>query len=555
VIIRMSRGSFLCTLAACLGFMLTGCGGWSSGSSGNSDSAGIPSVPVTSTAAARILDQSTFGPTTASIQHVQQVGFNAFLDEQFNTPATLIPDIPNPNPAQCNLFATQNRNCGQSAWLQIALASNDQLRQRVAYALGQIWVTSTLEIDGRAMTSYLNLLAKDAFTDYRTIMQDVTLSPAMGNYLNMINSNLPANGEIANENYARELMQLFTTGVYLLNEDGSLQSDSSGNPIPVYTEDQIQAFARVFTGWTYANPDGSAPSQFPNRTNNYDSPMAAVESHHDIGAKAILSGVTLPPGQTAAADLQGALDNVFNHANVGPFVCKQMIQHLVSSAPSPAYVERVAKVFADNGSGVRGDMKAVITAILLDQEARANDADTGDSTPAVDGGHLREPILWATAVARALNAQSSNTDLTNHYPYIQLASLIGGVGEAPLESGSVFNFFPPSYMIPETELNAPEFAIENTGTVIPRLSLADRFVNNYNDALAIDLSATSSLGQLASNPGQLVDSLGSTFMHGQMPSAMRSAIVAEISGISDPAQRVRLAVYLVTTSSQYKVIN
>ena len=538
-------------VAGCLCFLLTGCAGWAGSSGGDT-----PPVPVTSTAAARILDQGTFRPTTSSIQHVQQVGFNIFLNEQFNTPATLVADIPNPNPVQCNQFTTAQRNCAQSAWLQIALTGNDQLRQRVAYALSEIWVTSTLEIDGRAMTPYLNLLAKDAFTNYRTIMQDVTLSPAMGNYLNMLNSNLPKNGEIANENYARELMQLFTTGVYLLNEDGSLQLDSNGNPIPVYTEDQVQAFARVYTGWTYANSDGSAPSTFPNETKNYDSPMAAVESHHDMQAKAILSGVTLPAGQTAENDLQDALDNIFNYPNVGPFVCKQLIQHLVSSTPSPAYVERVAKVFADDGSGVRGDMQAVITAILLDPEARANDADTGDSTPSVDGGHLREPILWTTAVARGLNAQSSNTDPTNLYPYIQLASLIGGIGEPPLESASVFNFFPPSYVIPLTTLNAPEFGIENTGTVIPRLSMADRLVNNNNDTLTVNLSAASSLGQLAaSNPGQLVDSLGATLMHGQMPSAMRSAIVAEISGISDPAQRVRLAVYLITTSSVYKVVN
>jgi uncharacterized protein (DUF1800 family) len=551
VISRALRRGCGYAVAGCLCFLLTGCAGWAGSSGGDT-----PPVPVTSTAAARILDQGTFGPTTSSIQHVQQVGFNIFLNEQFNTPATLVADIPNPNPVQCNQFTTAQRNCAQSAWLQIALTGNDQLRQRVAYALSEIWVTSTLEIDGRAMTPYLNLLAKDAFTNYRTIMQDVTLSPAMGNYLNMLNSNLPKNGEIANENYARELMQLFTTGIYLLNEDGSLQLDSNGNPIPVYTEDQVQAFARVYTGWTYANSDGSAPSTFPNETKNYDSPMAAVESHHDMQAKAILSGVTLPAGQTAENDLQDALDNIFNYPNVGPFVCKQLIQHLVSSTPSPAYVERVAKVFADDGSGVRGDMQAVITAILLDPEARANDADTGDSTPSVDGGHLREPILWTTAVARGLNAQSSNTDPTNLYPYIQLASLIGGIGEAPLESASVFNFFPPSYVIPLTTLNAPEFGIENTGTVIPRLSMADRLVNNNNDTLTVNLSAASSLGQLAaSNPGQLVDSLGATLMHGQMPSAMRSAIVAEISGISDPAQRVRLAVYLITTSSVYKVVN
>jgi uncharacterized protein (DUF1800 family) len=260
----------------------------------------------------------------------------------------------------------------------------------------------------------------------------------------------------------------------------------------------------------------------------------------------LLNGTVLPAGQTAEEDLSGALNNIFNHPNVGPFVCKQLIQHLVTSTPSPAYVARVAAVFANNGSGVRGDMQAVIRAILEDEEARA-----GDTNPAYDGGHLREPMLWMTNFLRATGF--TNTDANSSY--FSLSNYSNNLNERPYRSGSVFNFFPPSYVIPQTTLNAPEFDLENTASSILRLSLADSFVNNKITSFTIDLSATSPLGSLdSSSPGQMVDALGKMFMHGQMPSDMRSEILSAIGGLGT-AQQVRIATYLVITSSQYKVMH
>jgi uncharacterized protein (DUF1800 family) len=505
---------------------------------------------TTAAAAARFLDQSSFGPTATTITKVQQLGLNAYLTQQFNTPTTLEPDIPVPFPTQC---ASVSYPCAESEWWQVALTGNDQLRQRVALALSELWVTSTAALAGDNMTPYMNLLAKDAFTNYRTIMGDVSRSTAMGLYLNMMNSNKPATGQIANENYSRELMQLFSMGLYLLNPDGTVQQDASGNPIPAYTEADIQGFARAYTGWTFSNADGSAPTKFPNNTNAYDYPMQAVAANHDTGAKTVLGGAILPAGQTAQQDLDQSLDIIFNHPNVGPFVCRQLIQHLVSSNPSPAYVSRVAAVFANSGSGVRGDMKAVITAILMDTDARG-----ADSNPAVDGGHLREPILYMTNVMRALGFTPTDPNAGADYAYQSLSNYANNLGERPLRSGSVFNFFPPSYVIPSTQINAPEFGLENSASVILRLSLADSFVNNKISGFTVDLSAGSALGTMAaSNPGQLVDTLAATLMHSQMPSTIRTAIVNHISTIAstNPALRLRVAVYLIITSSNYKIIN
>lgn len=492
--------------------------------------------------AARLLDQTSFGPTPDLIQHVQQIGINGWLQEQFNTAATTLPNIPTPLPTICPTAAYV---CAESEWWQTALTGNDQLRQRVAFALGEMFVVSSDTVDGRGITPYANMLANDAFTNWYTIMKDVTLSPAMGIYLNMLNSAKPTGTNIANENYARENLQLFNTGLFLMNQDGSLQLDSGGNPQPTYTEAQVQAFARAYTGWTYANADGSTPTKLIS-TANYFTPMVAVETQHDTTAKAVLNGTTLPAGQTAEQDVDGALTNVFNHANVPPFICKQLIQHLVTSNPSAGYVKRVADVFVDNGNHVRGDMKAVLTAIFTDQEARAGDTDS-----TVDGGHLREPVLWMTALIRGLGF--SNTDANSSY--FSLSNYTNSLGERPYRSGSVFNFFPPSYVIPASTINAPEFSLENTASVILRLSLADSVVNNKISSFKVDLSATSALGQLASNPANLVDALSVLFMHGQMDSNMRTAIINHISSLSNVAQRVRVATYLVITSSEYKILH
>jgi uncharacterized protein (DUF1800 family) len=531
------------------------------GTTNVSSNAQVVNVKASVQTAARLLDQATFGPTLNDINHVQSVGVNAYLTEQFAVPTTLLPDIPATPPTIC---VNTLLPCEQSEWWQTMLTGQDQLRQRVAFALASMFVVSTNSVNARGVTTYQNVLANDAFANFYTIMNDVTLSTAMGVYLNMLNSNKPStvvvNGvppQIANENYARELMQLFTTGIDMLNQDGSLQLDASGNPIPVYTEAQVQAFARAFTGWTFAPLPGGTV-KFPN-TPNYPVPMSAVEANHDMTAKILLNGTTLPAGQTAELDLKGALTNIFNHQNVGPFVCRQLIQHLVASNPSPAYVARVSAVFANNGSGVRGDMKAVINAILTDVDARA-----GDASPNFDGGHLREPMLYMTNVMRGLgytnNDAVAGNDVVANASYNTVGNYTTNLGEKPYTSGSVFNFFPPNYVIPGTTLNAPEFGQENTASAVLRLTLGNSLVYNGISGFTVDLSKTSALGITASKTGvaatdcaNLVDSLGVMFMHGQMPAQMRTAIINHIVTLTDPAQRVRVATYLVITSSFYKV--
>ncbi len=523
----------------------------SPGATQSTSSALTLSLPAaTATAAARFLDQTSFGPTATTIAHVQQIGLLAALNEQFNTPTTLFTLPPDPD-TEC----TSNWQCTQSDWVRIAATASDQLRQRMSLTLSEIWVAPN-HSDG-AMPYYLNTMASDSFTNYRTIMQDLTLAPPMGAYLNMVNSGAPPAGQEANENFGREVMQLFSLGLDVLNQDGTSQLDANNNPKPTYTETQVAAFARAYTGWTYANADGTTPTSF-NGTANWNHAMVAVEARHDKTAKILLGGTTLPANGTAEVDLQGALDNIFAQSNVGPFVCRQLIQHLVSGNPTPAYVARVSAVFANNGSGVRGDMKAVITAILLDHEARDGDKQTGDQaeqTPAVQGGHLREPLLFVPNLLRGLNATQTNpADL---FPYISLAANgIGSLGEQPFNQPSVFNYYPPSYVIPSSTVNAPEFDLENTATIIPRLTLTDSIIHS-GYGVKVDLSATGTLGSLAAVPANLVDYLGMVFMHSQMPTDMRSLILTEVNSIpsTNPAERAAVAAYLVLTSSQYKILH
>ena len=518
----------------------------------------VPPVPITpqaqatAAAAARFLDQTSFGPTAESIAHVQQIGLAAALTEQYIQPPSAFGQPSSPN-AEC---ASANLHCTQSDFLKVAVWGNDQFRQRVAMALSELWVAPSTR--DNAMPFYLNTLANDAFNNYRTIMQDVTLTPEMGAYLNMVNSGVAGPGQIANENFAREMMQLFSLGPELLNADGTLQTDSSGNTIPTYSQLEVEAFARAYTGWTYANPDGSTPSAF-NAAPNWNALMVPVDSQHDTSAKILLSGTTLPQAQTAQQDLKGALDNIFAHPNVGPFVSRQLIQHLVTGDPSPGYVRRVAQVFADNGSGVRGDMKAVLTAIIMDQEARAGDAQTGDqaeSNPAVDGGHLREPLLYTMNLVRGLGA--TQKDPNDPYPFVLLMSqVLTNVGEAPFTQPSVFNYFSPSYVIPQTAINAPEFGLENTGTIVPRQTLANNIVHNGAQGLIIDLTVNSPIGHHTADPADLADYLGMLFMHSQMPPDMRAALITAVSTIpaTDLPSRAEFAVYLVVTSSQYKIMH
>ncbi|HWY70944.1 MAG TPA: DUF1800 family protein [Terriglobales bacterium] len=401
------------------------------------------------------------------------------------------------------------------------------------------------------MASYFNMLAKDAFGNYLTIMKDVTLSGGMGTYLNMVNSDKPNTaiaGQIANENYARELMQLFTLGTEMLNPDGTPQLDASGNPVQPYSELQVQAFAKAYTGWTYARSDGTTPA-FPNNTQYFGAPMVPLDAHHDISAKDVLNGVTLPAGQTAQQDLDLALQNIFNHTNVSPFVGRQLILHLVSSNPSPAYVGRVAAVFNDDGSAshTRGNMKAVIQAILMDSEARRGDS---AATAQPGDGHLREPVLYLTNLLRGLGVQASD-------PNAFASSLQGfgsNMGQRVMYSPSVFNYFSPDYVIPGTTTFGPEFQLLTTATTIVRQNTVDSVLRNaLGGGTLIDLTQ---FANLAGNPQQLVDTLDAIFTHGALPSTDKAAIVTAVNAVpsSNPQSRARVAVYLITSSSQYQVI-
>ncbi len=520
--------------------------GWSQLSPFQSGSSSVVSAPLASaSAAARILDQATFGPTTSDISHVQSIGLPAYVREQMSLSPTYLPLITSSLPAGCSSAG----DCLNQEWWQASLTAPDQLRQRVAFALSEIWVTSTQVIGWEPMPPYYNILLQNSFGNWRDLMKAVTLSPAMGTYLNMVNSVAASGGQIANENYAREMMQLFSLGPNLLYDDGTLQLDAHGNPIPSYTEDQVQAFARVYTGWTWAQGDGSAPPNFPAWTYTWNYPMATNNKGHDMQAKTLFNGTTLVAGQSAEQDLNQALDNLFAHPNLPPFICKQLIQHLVTSTPNPGYVARVANVFKNNGAGVRGDMSAVIQAILLDPEARV-----ADSNLYYQGGHLREPLLYITDVMRGLNFTPAVPSGSQN-GYQTLVWYSQPLGQIPLQSPSVFGFYMPGYVVPGTQLNAPEFGLENTATTAQRINLGDAFAGNHINGFTYDASATGWLGSQASNPDQLVNTLDALFMHSQMPAQMHSTIVGALGAISDLSQRVRVAVFLVITSNQYKVMH
>lgn len=501
---------------------------------------------ATATAAARFLDQSTFGPTAASITQVEQFGIQGYLTQQFQLAPTYLPQFSLNVPAPCDSAET----CWGGVFWNATLNAPDQVRQRVAFALSHIFVTSTDAVGGYAMVSYYNLLLKDAFANWRTLMGDVTLSPVMGSYLNMADSAAPAPGQIANENFARENLQLFNLGTVMLQPDGMPQLDATGKTIPAYTQAQVQGFAKAFTGWSFPPlATSTAPlQQFQADLHVYTTPLVAIQSLHDTSSKTLLNGTVLPAGQTAANDLKGALDNVFNHPNLPPFVCRQLIQHLVTSNPSPAYVQRVATVFQNDGHGVRGNLQAVVTAILTDSEARQ-----GDTNPAFDGGHLREPVLFTANVMRAL--PYTPVDQTDPWGYWTVTWASGSAGESPLQAPSVFNFFSPSYVIPGTKLYGPEFGLETVGGVSSRKVLVDQLVYGMVAQFTLNLAGDTQLMSVANNPGALADELGFLFMHSQMPSQMRAVLVSTLTPLTDPAQRVRVALNIVLTSSQYKIIH
>ncbi len=501
---------------------------------------------ATAASTVRFLEQSTFGPTPNLVSQVELTGFTPFLNDQFAAPISTYPD---PAVGVTDLTPTQQ------VFFTNALTGPDQLRQRVALALSEIWVTSGNTIPPQGMAPYMRLLSQDAFANYRQIMYDITLSPAMGTYLNMVNNDKPntAANTHANENYSRELMQLFTLGLNTLNQDGSLKLDTSGNPIPTYDQNAVQAFARAYTGWTYPTQPGST-SQVHN-PGYYLGPMEAHDSDHDVATKLLLpingAAVTLPVNQTSLQDLNGALDNIFNQPSLPPFVCKQLIQHLVTSNPSAAYVKRVADVFASGtfanfGSGSRGDMQAVIPAILLDPEARRGDV---VSTTVTTDGHLREPILYLTNMLRMFGAASDGIGPINY---------ANGLSEPPLRSPSVFNFFPPDYQIPGSTLLGPEFNLQTTATALARDNLAYSFVfTSIGSGTTVDFTPYATIAAGTNGVTNLVNTLNMLLLHGTLSTSSSAAIVTAVNavpaGSTQSLTQAKTAIYLILSSSQYQI--
>ncbi|HKN26043.1 MAG TPA: DUF1800 family protein [Candidatus Acidoferrum sp.] len=505
-------------------------GGTSNGVSVTVTTAG---TPVTATAAVRFLEQASFGPDMENVNQVEQLGFDTYLQNQF---ASTVTPYPNPRPKD------SIDNVQQSFFLN-SIAGGDQLRERVAMALNELWVVGADTVsDPLGYTNYLRTLDNDALGNYYNVMNDVTLTPAMGDFLNMVNNNAPAPGQHANENYAREIMQLFTLGLNQLNPDGTPMLDASGNPIPTYTQNDVMDLGRAFTGWTFPTQPGKA--QQNNNPPYYGGPMIPVESEHDTGTKTIL-GQAMPAGQSAEQDLSTALGIIFNHPNVGPFVATQLIKKLVTSNPSPAYVQRVAQAFNTGsfnsyGTGKRGDLQATVAAILLDPEARRGDV---AATSVATDGKLREPVIMIVSIARAFHAKTDAAGLS--YEGDQMSQNI-------FYPPTVFNFFPPVNPIPQTTLNGPEFGIFNTDTSLAR-------VNVINDAVYGALGSNTKLDFSpvinAGTPDQMIAWLDTLFLHSTTPDQMKQTILTAVAALdpSDTQGQAKAAIYLYTSSSMYQV--
>ena len=551
-------------LAGALGALLTlaAC----SGGGGNTMVSPTPApTPVAAADAARLLEQASFGVTASDVAHVQSVGIDAYISEQLAlaptqysgfsyTPPTAPPGCMNDgsNPPDASSLCARDQYSPfqvQRAFFTHALNNPDQLRQRVAFALSQIMVVSSVEIyQAYGLADYQNMLLRDALGNYRTLLQDVTLSPTMGRYLDMANSDEsnPQNGTVPNQNYAREVLQLFSIGLVALNPDGTQQLDASGAPIATFDGATIEGFASVFTGWTYP-PLPGANSHWTNPI-NFDGTMVAFAAHHQPGTKALLNGYTVAANQTPAEDLANALDDIFNHPNVGPFIGRQLIQHLVTSNPSPAYVARVAAVFANNGQGVRGDLGAVVRAILTDAEVRG-------AAPATNiFGHLREPALFITSTLRSLGGQSDG---------VLPRSASAAMGQPIFSPETVFSFYPPSFEIAGTQTLAPEFGIDNASTVLARANFLNTVI--MQGGAAPDPTVTGSTGTAisltpfaaAADNTALIAQLNQTLMHGSLPSDASNIIVTAADSVAasstDPLAAARAACYLILSSAQYQV--
>jgi uncharacterized protein (DUF1800 family) len=533
------------TQAALLSTLLSACGG------NGTTSTTSDVVHPTQTEASRILSQGTFGPTAAEINRLSNMGTSAWFNDQFSKPQpTKSLHFTYMNQAQAALPAGQNLSEAQfleSFW-QKAVKGDDQLRQRVAFALSEIFVISfqntTLANNPRGVAEYYDMLGAFAFGNFRNLLEQVTLHPMMGNYLSSLRNQKTVGARLPDENYAREVMQLFTIGLRELNEDGT----ETNPPKATYTSDDIKGLAKVFTGWSWYGTDktdtrffGGTPD--PNRDWR---PMQNYPNFHETLPKTFL-GVTIPANTSGEESLKVALDTLFNHPNVGPFIARRLIQRLVTSNPSPTYIGNVAKVFANNGQGVRGDMKAVIKAVLLDPEAM-----TFSTVPSA--GKLREPVNWM----RAFNAHS--TPATGQFPVGNLDDPLREIGQTPMSSPTVFNFFRPDYIPPNSSiaaanLVAPEMQITEETSVVGYLNYMHNAIpRGIGTSNVIQPDYATELA-LASMPELLVDRINLLLMQNNMSARLRTQILAAIN--SNPnntaLNKVYLAIFLTMASPEYLV--
>ena len=527
--------------------VLSGCGGGT-----ETTSAPAPvAVSISEAQASRFLAQATIGYSKSDISAVRSMGIGPWLNMQFGMtrPQTFWDFlIAGGFDAAANINSTSGFD--PMIWSQL-MSSSDIVRQRIGLALLDIWAVG---IDGIntswrpfVMAAYLDVLWDNSLGNYRDIMEGVSTSVAMGSfltYLGNVKAN-PATGAIPDENYARELMQLFTIGLYELNMDGS-QVLSAGAPVATYSQADVSQAARVWTGYNYASADNTTPARMRR-------PMAIIATRHETEATSLLNGaITIAAGTDGVTARKIALDGLFNHKTLPPFVCRQLIQRLVTSNPSGAYINRVANVFVNNGSGVRGDMKAVVRAILTDVEAR-DDAQITSTT----FGKLRDPVQRLTHWARAFNVTSP----TKLWPFGNVSSSANRLGQSPGRTPSVFNWFRPGYTPPGTAianggLVAPEFQITNEPSIIAYV--------NYMQALIISGAGEakpdySSLTALASDSQKLLIELNlvlaadqiSAATLAQMKAALDTIAVATSAGLNN---RIYAAILLVMASPEYLVL-
>jgi uncharacterized protein (DUF1800 family) len=481
----------------------------------------VENVPYST--AVRFLEMTTFGPTPQNVVDLQTMGQSAWLAAQFAQSPSVWPD---PN------STTENVTRLQTAFWNVVLTGPDQLRQRAAFALGQIAVISSVkDVYFDQMTAYQRLLGNYAFDTYRNFINAITLSPAMGDYLDMVNNAKanPAAGTVANENYAREVMQLFTIGLGQLDSTG-VPLTSGGSALPEYDQSAVTDMAKVMTGWTYGETPGfnSLWTNMP----YYFAPMVAFETYHDTTQKTLNLPIpcVISAGGTAEIDLSAALDCLFRQQNTAPFVSYRLIQRLVMSNPSPAYVGRVASVFQAS----QGNLQAVITAILTDPEAQ------NEGT-----GKLIEPVLYATRLLRSLNATITAPDA--------LTGQGTNMGQTPLAPPTVFSYFSPFYTIPGVSpaVVAPEFQGLNASTALARANFAYAVANNsISSGITVNFA---NWQDLANNPPDLVEAINQALFRGEMDSNVRAILVTAAGGSTSMATRVRSALYAAAAAPQYQV--